>query len=144
MDYNIYIHDKSDQNGKPTQPRKETESDTAPKADQDAEGGEAAFSGLGWIAVAIAAAKVADAAVTTMLPFQARETGDYSRQYAYNDFKTGVKLAIGVVTNPVGTAYRSALAVANLKQTEAIEEKRKSRERSLLGDALINSWSGSI
>lgn len=148
MDYNIYIHDKTGGRGaSPTVPNASPNPDTAPRQEGMTDGREmagAAFEGAGWIAVAVAAAKIADAAVTSLLPFQARETGDYSRQYAWNDFKACIGLAADFVKNPIGAAYRTAVSVVSIKQNEALEEKRKSQERSLLGDSLINSWSGSI
>ena len=88
MDYNIYIHDKTSGQSKPTQARVGGGTNTTPKESasqsQSSDGKLSAASQLfkvgkaGKTAVIMYAAyKIADKVVSTIEPFVTRETGDY-------------------------------------------------------------------
>ena len=149
MDYNIYIHDKTSGQTKPTQARKGGGTNTT--AQKQIKGGTTAAGGLSLKAlksgasskllvagkvgiVLYAIKKAADLtmrAVDTIEPFVTRATGDYRFNVSYGNFK----IALNNITNPLGTF----LSDINIQHQNYIFNKRQEEERLLLGDSFINS-----
>lgn len=146
MDYNIYIHDKTSGQNKATQPRANGSNNTTPKQaasamDEDkqnaSEGGlvaAAKVSTAGKVALAVyVAAKVTKGVVDTIVPFVARETGDYRFSVAWsNSWQT-----LNNFMNPIAYAQRQA----NYYQENMLINQRQAQQRLLVGDAYINSIS---
>lgn len=145
MDYNIYIHDKTSGQTKPTQARKGGGTNTTPKQQTSSSSGsgdvatlkemKAAWSSFGKGVVAIAVIKKAiDITVKTVdlvEPFVTRETGDYR----FNVWWNNAKAYVGMIMNPVG----SALSWANNAQQIRLNNKRQEQHRLLVGDAELNT-----
>ena len=146
MDYNIYIHDKTSGQNKPTQPRASggnntTPSQTANSMDENkqeaAEGGmiaAAKTSTAGKVLLAVyVAAKVTKGIVDTVVPFVARETGDYRFSVAWNNsWQT-----LNNYMNPIGYAIRQT----NYYQENMLINQRQEQQRLLVGDSYINNVS---
>lgn len=147
MDYNIYIHDKTSGQSKPTQARVGGGTNTTPKESasqsQSSDGKLSAASQLfkvgkaGKAAVIMYAAyKITDKVVSTIEPFVTRETGDYRFNVAYNNYKS----ALGVVLNPVG----SVTSYLSYQQEIRLFNQRQEQARMLLGESSINSASRKV
>lgn len=144
MDYNIYIHDKTSGQNKPTTPKTNGGSNTTPKGDgsekEAAEQGltkAASGSKLGKIAIAVyAAVKVSEKIVETVYPFVARETGDYRFSVAYSN----VKQTISNFVNPIG--YATNFIVFN--QNMRLYNQKQEQQRLLIGDSFINNVSRKV
>ena len=147
MDYNIYIHDKTSGQSKPTQARVGGGTNTTPKESasqlQSSDGKLSAASQLfkvgkaGKVAVIMYAAyKIADKVVSTIEPFVTRETGDYRFSVTYNNYKS----ALGVVLNPIG----SVTSYLSYQQEIRLFNQRQEQARMLLGEGSINSASRKV
>lgn len=146
MDYNIYIHDKTSGQKKATQPRSGGSSNTTPNQTADemsqgkqdaAEGGMVAaakVSTAGKVLLAVyAAAKITKSIVDTVVPFVARETGDYRFSVAWhNSWQT-----LNNFLNPIS----HALTQVNYYQETMLVNKRQEQQRLLVGDSYINGMS---
>ena len=153
MDYNIYIHDKTSGQSKPTQARQGGNSNTIPynsrkeAADQAtaqsaANMGEAASaSKAGAVAFAIyAAVKIAKTTVDIITPFVSKETGDYRFSVAYNNVKQTISNFKSMITNPVGLTS----SIASYYQDTMLYNQRQEQQRLLIGDSYINSVSRKV
>lgn len=149
MDYNIYIHDKTSSQSKPTQARKGGGTNTT--AQKQTSGGTTASGGfslkalksgmggkmpvMGKVGVALYVVKKAidltEKAVDFVEPFVTRETGDYRFKVAYGNFK----IIKNLIFNPFG-AFVSGITIY---QQNRLFNKRQEEERLLLGDSFINS-----
>ena len=141
MDYHIYLHNLNEGGqGNPTVPTPpDKPSMTAP--DYSEGGGfnprmalsTAAKAAKGFlpVAVALAAAKMADKALTVSLPLMAKENGDYSGAIAYSNFKA----QLNNMTHPVSTALNWVKAEQDIR----LSNVRSQRQRELLGDAFLSS-----
>ena len=144
MDYNIYIHDRTSEQRKPTQPRVSGSTNTSASkqastsdssSKEVATGAGIAKFGKAAI-VAYAAFKVAEKVHDTILPFVTRETGDYRYSVAYNN----VRQTISNIINPVGYLLRRE----TFRQEMRITNYRQEQERLLVGDAYVNSISRKV
>ena len=149
MDYNIYIHDKTSSQSKPTQPRKGGGTNTV--AQKQTSGGTTASGGfslkalksgmggkipaMGKVGIALyvvkKAADLTEKAIDLAEPFVTRETGDYRFKVAYGNFK----IVKNLLFNPIG-AFISGITIY---QQNRLFNKRQEEERLLLGDSFINS-----
>ena len=149
MDYNIYIHDKTSSQSKPTQARKSGGTNTT--AQKQTSGGTTASGGfslkalkngfgnkmpvMGKVGIVLYAIKKAadltEKAIDFVEPFVTRETGDYRFKVAYGNFK----IVKNLIFNPIG-AFVSDITVY---QQNRLFNKRQEEERLLLGDSFINS-----
>lgn len=149
MDYNIYIHDKTSSQSKPTQPRKGGGTNTT--AQKQTSGGTTASGGfslkalksglgnkmpvMGKVGIALyvvkKAADIAVKAITMVEPFVTRETGDYRFKVRFGN---GLTIANNIF-NPFGTLYNEL----TVQQQNRLFNKRQEEERLLLGDSFINS-----
>ena len=154
MDYNIYIHDKTGGQNKPTMPRQSGSANTMPKQikEESSNGGEgnaaegmskssfikaAAATPVGKVAIAIYAAyKVAKKVVDTFEPFITRETGDYRFRTAYQN----TNMLLSYFTNPVGALMNKF----NYIQETRLYNEKQEQQRMLIGDAFINSTSRKV
>lgn len=140
MDYNIYIHDKTSNQSKPTQPRVSGSANVVPKTaqGQKASGQVANYSQLFKVgkagkaaAILYATYKISDSIISTIEPFVTRETGDYRFNVTYNN----VKSALSAVLNPIGAVkgyltYNQEIRLFNQKQEQ---------QRLLIGEKITNS-----
>lgn len=124
MDYHIYIHNQNEGGGEsPTKPKpKPKPKPTKPKPKPKG-------NGIGWMAVAVTAAKCADKAFTTYDSFASAATGDYRYGMAYSN----AKAAFGMAINPL-----SAISVLQSEHMTAIQNKKAELQRELLGDSMIS------
>ena len=150
MDYNIYIHDKTNGSQKPTKPRKTggTNTTAKPSSSSGASVGEnietlknikngiksMPTSGKLGIAVAVVkkAIEITARTIDTIEPFVTRETGDYR----FNVEWSNTKAIWRMVTNPVSAGFN----YLNTWHTIRIANRRIAQERMLIGDAEVNSW----
>ena len=148
MDYNIYIHDKTSNQGKPTQPRKGGGTNTAPKqntSQKESSGGSGfslaaikeGWSNMsGWGKAAIVmfvikkATEICIRTVDTIEPFVTRETGDYRFNIVYGN----VKQVLNNIKNPVGTV----LSAQTYYQENKLFAQKQEQERLLIGDSIVN------
>ena len=98
-------------------------------------------SGLGvlakaspWIVAAMAVIKLGESVANNVVEFSAIETGDYTRQVQLNDIKSMMRL----VTHPFSTLVQGY----KIERQWARENQRLTAERDLLGDSVINSYTG--
>lgn len=82
------------------------------------------------VVVTLAVMKVVDKAASFVIPFYTTETGDYSYQNAYYNFKASVN----ALFNPVSTAVN----IARIEQQNRIFNLGQTQNRLLLGDSTIN------
>ena len=147
MDYNIYIHDKTSGQSKPTQARVGGGTKTTPKESasqsQSSDGKLSAASQLFKVgkagktaAIIYAVYKITDKVVSTIEPFVTRETGDYRFNVAYNNYKS----ALGVVLNPVG----SVTSYLSYQQEMRLFNQKQEQSRMLIGESSINSSSRKV
>lgn len=147
MDYNIYIHDKTSGQSKPTQARVSGGTNTTPKESasqsQSSDGKLSAASQLFKVgkagktaAIIYAVYKITDKVVSTIEPFVTRETGDYRFNVAYNNYKS----ALGVVLNPVG----SVTSYLSYQQEMRLFNQKQEQSRMLIGESSINSSSRKV
>lgn len=149
MDYNIYIHDKTSSQSKPTQARKGGGTNTT--AQKQTSSGTTASGGfslkalksrivgkmpaIGKVGIVLYAVNKAvsrtEKAIELVEPFVTRETGDYRFKVAYGNFK----IVKNLIFNPLG-AFISEITVY---QQNRLFNKRQEEERLLLGDSFINS-----
>lgn len=150
MDYNIYIHDKTNGSKKPTKARKGGGVNTTAKQEtssgssfgeevatlQNIKGGIKSIGTAGKLGIALMVVKKALEIVTrtvdTIEPFVTRETGDYRFNTWWNNSKT----IWNAITNPVG----AGLNYLTTRQTVRLANKRTEQERLLIGDAEVNAW----
>ena len=145
MDYNIYIHDKTSGQKKPTQPRKTGGTNTTPKQDTSGGGGagtmttlkeiKSAWSSAGKGIIAVAVIKKAIdltiKTVDTVEPFITRETGDYR----FNVWWNNAKAYVNMVMNPAGSIHSWATNAQQIR----LNNKRQEQHRLLVGDAELNT-----
>ena len=151
MDYNIYIHDKTSSQSKPTQARKGGGTNTTAQKNSSAkkETSSGGFSlqslkeGMGSMGkaaiIAFAVKKAVDLAVKvvdTVEPFVTRETGDYRFSITYNN----VKQVISNFKNPLGTI----LSAQTYYQTNRLFAEKQEQQRLLIGDSFVNSRSRKV
>ena len=151
MDYNIYIHDKTSSQSKPTQARKSGGTNTTAQKNSSAqkETSSGGFSlqslkeGMGSMGksaiIAYAVKKAVDLAVKvvdTVEPFVTRETGDYRFSITYNN----VKQVISNFKNPIGTI----LSAQTYYQTNRLFAEKQEQQRLLIGDSFVNSRSRKV
>lgn len=149
MDYNIYIHDKTSSQSKPTQARKGGGINTT--AQKQTDGGAIASGGfslkalksnfggkmpvMGKVGIALyvvkKAAEYTKKAIEVVEPFITRYTGDYRFNVLFNNGLT----TLANILNPV-TALMNDLTVY---QQNFIFNRKQEQERLLLGDSFINS-----
>ena len=148
-DYNIYIHTigggSSDSGSKTTPVSFNSESPTkswtsvaqkgisiASNPDSLVSSGIGAFAkAIPAIAIAYAAIKLTDKAITTVNSFVTTETGDYRFTVGYENFKTNIRTVL--------TPFSSSLSALKSVQNMRIEDMKRSQQRELLGDSVINS-----
>ena len=150
-DWNIYIREiKSTSNGDSqtdpnNQPKPETEpfkpKPPLPKQDEEVEMGDetvastlASIKGFVPVMVATAAIKQIDKVITTVEPMISQTTGDYRFGIEYQN----AKKAIQSILNP----YGAVMSMIQMRVSLRVNELRKEQERLLLGDSIINSFSG--
>ena len=141
--YEIYIRDKTGGAGKPTQPRKGGNANTAPKksesqeekeAKKDAAINQAVKTKFGKVMLAIyAVGKVTKGVVDSMIPFITRETGDYRFATTWSNTWQSIKN----YTNPIGYA----MSALTYKQENMLANQRQEQQRLLVGDSFINDSS---
>ena len=147
MDYNIYIHDKTSGQSKPTQARVGGGTNTTPKESasqsQSSDGKLSAASQLFKVgkagktaAIIYAVYKISDKVVSTIEPFVTRETGDYRFSVTYNNYKS----ALGVVLNPIG----SVTSYLSYQQEMRLFNQKQEQSRMLIGESSINSSSRKV
>lgn len=154
MDYNIYIHDKTSSQSKPTQARKgggintTAQKNSSTKKETSSGGfslqslkeGWSNMGGWGKAAIiAYAVKKAVDLAVKvvdTVEPFVTRETGDYRFSITYNN----VKQVINNFKNPVGTI----LSAQTYYQVNRLFAAKQEQQRLLIGDSFVNSRSRKV
>ena len=150
MDYNIYIHDKTNGSQKPTKPRKTGGTNTTAKKEtsngnsfgdtlatlKNIKNGIKSMPAAGKVGIAIAiikkAAEKVVRTVDTIEPFVTRETGDYNFAVQWANAKS----LWNTIKNPFGSFLKDLetsqkIRLANLKTRQ---------ERLLIGDAEVNSW----
>ena len=152
MDYNIYIHSTID--GEPnrnTQPWTGSESEPTVPWSAKAEAEDSSFklmnpSGLAQkgvsslkkaipqIAIAFAVLKITDTVVRESAQIEATLYGDYRAQVEYNNFHNKLKWFF----NPLGSAWAAAKAETSIW----VEDRKRAQNRDLLGDSVINSYTG--
>ena len=151
MDYNIYIHDKTNGSQKPTKARKGGGTNTTAKNEGSSGGGSfgeevatlknikngiKSMPTAGKLGIAVAVVKkaveIVARTIDTVEPFVTRETGDYRFNVGWNN----TKALWNTVTNPFG----SALNYLTTRQTIRLANKRTEQERLLIGDAEVNAW----
>lgn len=151
-DYNIYIHSDTSGSGKKkttAKDKKSSASKTTPKESKAlqytteaintasnpdslvSKGVGAVAKAVPAVAVAFAVAGLVDKVATTIISFNTINTGDFSAQIGYQNFKS----AIGGILRPFSTTLNYALSVreANVNQRRVNEQMR------LLGDSVINN-----
>ena len=150
MDYNIYIHDKTSSQSKPTQARKgggtNTTAQKQTSSGTTASGGfslQSLKEGMGSMGkaaiIAYAVKKAVDLAVKVVdkvEPFVTRETGDYRFSITYNN----VKQVISNFKNPLGTI----LSAQTYYQTNRLFAEKQEQQRLLIGDSFVNSRSRKV
>ena len=151
-DYNIYIRNMGGGGGNqsPIKAKKETTSPTTPRGyyTDDTDEGDGDDNGLGFIKNTIASAikwvkvhpvatalvvayKITKKVVDEVSPRYATQTGDYSFNIGWNNFKT----AMSNLTNPVQYAWASVDMHTQIQLTN----QRQEQARMFLGDATLNS-----
>ena len=150
MDYNIYIHDKTNGSQKPTKARKGGGTNTTAKTEtssgssfgesiatlKNIKNGIKSMPTAGKLGIAIAvvkkAAEITARVIDTVEPFVTRETGDYR----FNVEWSNTKALWNTVTHPFGSAHSYLTTMQKIR----IANKRIAQERLLVGDAEVNSW----
>ena len=87
-----------------------------------------------WVAVAMAVIKTSESIVNNIVDFSTIETGDYANQVRLND----VKAMMHLVTHPVSTLVQGF----KMERQWARENQKLKAQRDLLGDSIINSYTG--
>jgi len=149
MDYNIYIHDKTSSQSKPTQARKGGGINTT--AQKQTDGGAAASGGfslkalksnfggkmpvMGKVGIALyvvkKAAEYTKKAVDLVEPFVTRYAGDYRFNVIYNNVST--------ILNNIAHPLTTVMSDLTIYQQNFIFNRKQEQERLLLGDSFINS-----
>ena len=150
MDYNIYIHDKTNGSQNPTKPRKSGGTNTTAKKEtssgssfgeniatlKNIKNGIKSMPTAGKLGIAVAVVKkaieITARTIDTVEPFVTRETGDYR----FNVEWSNTKALWHTITNPFGAALNYATTMQKIR----IANKRTAQERLLVGDAEVNSW----
>ena len=70
----------------------------------------------------------------TVLDFQALETGYHGNQVGWQNFKQTI--------NNVFHPFSSSINAHKTQRQWAIENQKLKQQRDLLGDSVINSWTG--
>ena len=138
MDYNIYIHDKTSGQNKPTQPKQTNGgTNTKPKKKKEEESPEMIMAGKVMVAIVIAA-KVAKSAFDVIVPLVARETGDYRFTTAAHNFLQTLKNA-----NPANFINYTVNRI-NYYQENMLINNRQEQQRLLVGDSYLNDVSRKV
>lgn len=91
-----------------------------------------------YVAAAIVAIKLAvdttDKVITTLTPFYTSNTGDYSFQIDYSNFKN----ALNVINKPIS----ATISYFQQQNNVAVNNRRTSQERLLYGDTDLNYYTG--
>lgn len=82
-----------------------------------------------WVAVVVAAVKIADKVVSTGFAHQEEYTGDYTNNVMWNNFKA----TINMIVNPVGLARKLIHNEFQFKKRELAREQ----EKVLLGNSAL-------
>ena len=85
-----------------------------------------------WVALVYVVAKTIDKVATTCINYGALETGDYRDSINYNNFKS----QFSWLYKPFSNAYNEMQAQNKFR----IDDYRKSQQRQLLGDSVINTY----
>lgn len=155
MDYNIYIHDKTGGQSKPTMPRQNGGANTTPKvtssSGSQAEGGFLATTkgDLGSFVEAVKSSKAGKIGIALYVAYKVaqktvqvinvvathleRQTGDYRFTMAMNNQMT----VLNNLVHPVNWAKN----LINNLETTRLYNRKQEQERLLLGDTYINSYS---
>lgn len=147
-DYNIYIRDGSRGSQTKTTAWEETEGKTTAWGEKATEtvnvamnpdsliskGFNFAKKAIPAVATAFLVAKAAQMAFETAHQFQVIETGDYRMTVAMGNFKQ----TINNIFHPFSSTINYNLAKANYR----VEDERRAQQRELLGDAIINQYTG--
>lgn len=158
-DYNIYIHAPFGGSGEfsQTKPWKSEEGGgsglTTPFTGESNQAVKSAFGALSkfsnpdsligmgvsaiskavpWIACAMIVLSITDKVITTSLDFATVESGDYSVQIGLANFKQNVSNLI--------RPFSSSLNYFKNEQQIRIQNQRRTMQRELLGDSIINSY----
>lgn len=164
MDYNIYIHSTDNSNngsmtipwGSATQQNSPTAAWVSPEEKDSGGSGEsfkmkspsqllqmgtsALEKAIPEIAIAMAIVAVANKAFNTAekvidaaLPFYVAETGNYYQNIVWENIKN----TVNVIKDPFGTTYN----ILRARQTTRLENQRRTMQREILGDSMINTYS---
>lgn len=87
-----------------------------------------------WVAAAYACVRLGVAIADNVLEFQALETGYYGNQIKWQDWKQGVRN----IFHP----FSSGINALKTQRQWAIENQKLTQQRDLLGDSVINSYTG--
>ena len=157
MDYNIYIHNKTIQDVKPTQPQqpgqpkptkpKTPNKEPGNKPNTNTSGGFAVslknFKNIakgGKVAIALKVAKDVSVMVMTKIKavadYASNETGDYRLSLQMGNAISVIQSA----SNPVGTLMNDI----RRRQNNIVANKKQEQQRLLLGDVFINSGSRKV
>ena len=146
-DYNIYIRDGSRGSQTKTTAWEETEGKTTAWGEKATETvnamsnpdslvskGVGLLKAVPYVAAAFMVAKLAQKAFETAHQFQVAETGDYRMTVEMGNFKQ----TISNIFHPFSSTINYNLA----QQQYRIENDRRAQQRELLGDAIINQYTG--
>lgn len=153
MDYNIYIHSAQSGTQSQTSPWKHDDSPTSawlPESFREASSGafgvlqnpdsliargtSALLKAVPAIASSFIVVKAAANALSLAREFATMQTGDYSAQVEYANFVNALNWAM----HPFSNAIQMAKTNARIK----IEDQKRSQERLLYGDAVLNELYG--
>ena len=138
--YDVYLHDKTGEQRKPTQPRISGGANTFPAQNEststDQKAASAAVKAGKAAIIAYVTYKVVEKVHNTILPFVTRETGDYRYSVAYNN----VRQTISNILNPIGWTNRM---LTYFQETRILNYQHE-QQRLLIGDAYVNSISRKV
>ena len=143
--YDIYLHDVTGKQSKPTQPKENGGTNTTPKQTEEADGAEGLYQAAskggkaGKVALAFAIlGKVASETVSFIAPLVARETGDYRFTTWAHNFKQTIKN--GLPSNFVNYT----MSRINYYQENMLINNRQEQQRLLVGDSYLNDVSRKV
>lgn len=157
-DYNIYIHSAiTSDSSHPTKPWSSSKSSATNPWDSDdnfasrfksgvekasgvmmnpdgliSQGIGALAKAVPWIAIAIIVSKTISTVVSTAMNYNSLETGDYYSTIEWDNFKANLNW----VFKPISTSWNELQA----RNRYRVDDYRKDRQRALLGDSVINSY----
>ena len=85
-------------------------------------------------AAAYACVKLGEAIIDNVVQFGTIESGDYTNQTNWNNIKKGVQMML----HPIS----SAVEISKMQNQWARDNKKLQAQRDLLGDSVINSYTG--